>query len=655
MEQNEQLNKAILAIQKLKSELDHYKSDEVNSIAILGMACRLPGHSNDLSTFWNLLVEGKQALEKIPDDRWNHEAYYSQNQNTPGKYYTTNGNFLDDVRGFDRLFFDISKAEAKAMDPHHRLILMVAWEALQNAYIPPSELKGKKIGVFLGMGSDKNDSLIKQAMHLELVNSFSGIGASIAGASGRISYLLNSKGPSITVDTGSSSSLTALHYAVQSLKAKDCDIAIIGGVSLMLSPLVYVILSQMGVLSQDGYTRGFDQEASGFGRGEGAGIIILKRHKDAREAGDNILAVIKGTSTNFNTESMSLSSPSQIAQELLLQECLGKAGLSADDISYIEAQGTASPVGDFLELAAIQTIYGKKRTRPCYIASAESNLGHLDAASGIARLIKVVLAMQHEQIPAHLNFVSLNKNINLSNTQLFIADKNLAWPKSEHSRNAAVSAFGWTGQNAHVILQDYQEHFKTYLIDTPPYLLPISAKSVEAFQLLLKQYTEFIKKNPTRISDICRLASIGRERYVISHAFIAKTVEEVIASMENYQYESTLIDKGNICFIVPKKVYSLDNIKELGYGIDFSNDTTEHALIRLWTLWLDPPDKLMDTVDIMSVNYNIELSDKIEEIKYTLYNLYNAGKKINFNYIYKNRECPEFLDLPKHPWINENY
>jgi acyl transferase domain-containing protein len=463
----EQMRKAYHAISQLKKRVETLESERQEALAVIGMSCRFPGGGTDLSKYWNLLSKGQQGLNDMPKDRWSHEDFYDPNPNTPGKYNAQYGNFIHNVFDFDAEFFGISSEEATVMDPQHRLLLMCAWEALHDTNIPFSSLQGKRVGVFIGMGSDKCDYLIAQAQKVNKINAYCGVGNTLNGAAGRISYLLNSQGPSMTVDTACSASLVATHYAMQSLRLKECDIAISGGVSLILSPLVFLMCAEMGVLSDDGHTRGFDQKANGFGRGEGCGVIVLKRLSDAENANNRIYASLKGSAVNHNGLSNGLTAPSQLAQEAVIRSALANAHLSAEQISYIEAHATASNVGDVLELEAIKSAYGESE-HPCYLGSVKSNFGHLEGAAGVAGLIKTILALYHKEIPAHLDFNHLNQNVTLDGSRFRIATQKMDWKSNNRLRAAGVSAFGWSGQNAHIILQEIQKQ-ENKKIARPPF------------------------------------------------------------------------------------------------------------------------------------------------------------------------------------------
>lgn len=643
-DQNEQLKKAVFAIKKLQSKLEGYQARENERACVIGMACRLPGKSSTLTSYWNLLTKGEYAIGHIPEDRWDIKKYYDKDAHTPGKYSSLYGSFLDDVKGFDNEFFGISDAEAAAMDPHQRIVLMVTWEALQNAYIPPSEVMGKNIGVFLGMGSDKCDYMSKHAEHLDLISSYTGLGNTLNGASGRISYVLNSQGPSETVDTACSSSLVALHQATQSLLSHECDIAVVGGVSLMLSPLVDIICTKMGVLSPDGHTRGFDRECAGFGRGEGCGVVILKRLSDAQQNQDKILAVIRGTAMNHNGMTMSLSAPSQLAQEAVMKRTLVSAAIEPNEVSYIEAHATASKIGDSLELEAIKKVYGEKRTQNCYLASAKSHFGHLDAASGIAGLIKTILQLNHKKITRQLDFKALNENVQLSNTKFHVPTEVIDWNIEEgKSRLAAVSAYGWTGQNGHVILEESNPQGASCAMQEKPYLLPLSAKTIEYFTDLLSLYEKYLPEHAAELGEIAKLASNGREHYKVRHAFLANTLQELLEQIarEKALPSQPIKSPARLVFDFPDVDYSVSGLTldqefieliKQKTGVDTTveclvdpkaqmvcNFAARYTLAALWTRWVGKPDEihLNQTSESGEMAYFGEKSvdDMLDELK----------------------------------------
>lgn len=717
--ENEQLQKATKVLKKLHSKLQEYEKKELEQAAIIGMACRFPGKSNDLSSYWNMLSKGESCVGTIPDDRWDVKKYYDKNPLAPGKYSTLLGSFIDDAFGFDGDFFNINKEEAAATDPHHRLLLTVTWEALQNAYIPLSEISGKNVGVFVGVASDKYDYIIKYSQDPERINGYTGTGNTLSGAAGRISYALNSQGPSVVIDTGSSSSLVAFHHAVKSLMNHECDIAIVGGVSLLLSPLVYIILTKMGILSSDGHTRSLDKESSGFGRGEGCGAIILKRLSDAQQNRDKVLATVRGTAINHNGKTLSLTASSQEAQENLFKQTLANAHIPASSVTYIEANATASNIGDAQELDAINTVYGQARTSECYLGAANSLIGHLDAATGIAGVIKVVLQLIHKKLTPHLHFRSWNEYVHFSKNEFQVPTKITTWQtEGDAPRIAAVSSYGWAGQNAHAILQEHPRELMTQEIENGPYLLPISAKSEIALFELLCRYEQYLPEHHLELSEIAKLASVGRDHYTFRVAFLADDVEGILKQIQNMKNNLHKPSGRQVVFQFPDIDYSAAFFETLAHqeiavkikettGIDITLESNEqnvqilrnfasrYLLAQFWTSLIGKPnqivssqssaagemaffgDKSLDeaiaTLTVAGTNKTIDSLESKNckssdiliimtidtkqpiKIKSILRDVYNSGKNINWLYLYKTKMYEEFLELPKHPLYPQRY
>ncbi|HVC90457.1 MAG TPA: polyketide synthase, partial [Acidobacteriaceae bacterium] len=399
------LKQAFLAVQEMQAKLEAAELRSREPIAIIGLGCRFPGAVVNGDTFWDLLREGRDAISLVPPDRWDADAYYDPDPDQPGKMVTRWGGFLDQIDQFDAKFFEIAPREAASMDPQQRLALEVAWETLENAGVAPTDLRGTKTGVFLGIASNDYSQLLAQTGDPEAMDAHYASGIAHSIASGRISYLLGLEGPSISLDTACSSSLVAVHLACESLRAGDCSLALAGGVNAMLAPETTALLSRVRMLSPGGRCKAFDESADGFVRGEGCGFVALKTLSQAQADGDRILAVIRGTAINQDGASSSLTAPNGPSQVTLMRQALATAGLRPADVSYVEAHGTGTALGDPIELQALGAVYGAARPqdRPLHVGSLKTNLGHLEAAAGIAGLIKTVLALDHAQIPPHLH------------------------------------------------------------------------------------------------------------------------------------------------------------------------------------------------------------------------------------------------------------
>src|SRR5690242_1242327 len=435
LRQVRQANAELRAVQRARSE----------PIAIVGMACRFPGGADSPAAFWDLLSQGRDAISEVPADRWNIEAFYDPDPQTPGRMASRWGGFLRAIDGFDAGFFEMSPREARRLDPQQRLILELAYEALDDAAIAQDTLRGSPTGVFVGIYNTDYQTL-QDPLQADV---YAGTGTSNSMAAGRLSYLLDLQGPSMAINTACSSSLVAVHLACNALRAGECDLAIVGGVNVIAAPEPMVVMSKLMALSPDGRCRSFDAGANGYVRAEGGAVIVLRRQSDAETAGDRIHALVRGSAVNHDGRSAGLTAPNPASQEKVIRTALARAGIGPAQVGYIETHGTGTPLGDPIEVAALSTVFAGSGGR-CALGAVKTNIGHLEAAAGMAGLVKAVLALQRGAIPANLHFERLNPRIELKGTPFHLPTALQPW--SDPARFAGVSSFGVSGTNAHVVL-----------------------------------------------------------------------------------------------------------------------------------------------------------------------------------------------------------
>ncbi|MEO8814698.1 MAG: type I polyketide synthase [Mycobacterium sp.] len=443
-------------------------------VAVVGMGCRFPGGAVGPEGYWNLLANGGDGISEIPPDRWNADEYYDPDQFAPGRMASKWGGFLPDVAGFDADFFGISPREAEAMDPQQRLMLEVAFEALEHAGIAPDQLSGVRAAVMMGVYYTEYQTI--SAGNPDTIDAYSATGNAHAVAVGRIAYLLGLRGPAIAVDSACSSSLVTIHLACQSLRLRESDLALAGGVSLILRPETQIAMSKWGMLSPRGRCHSFDAGADGFVRGEGAGVVVLKRLTDAVRDGDRVLAVVRGSAVNQDGRSNGLTAPNTIAQCDVITRALRSADVTANSVNFIEAHGTGTALGDPIEFEALADVYGRGNG-PCALGAVKTNIGHLEAAAGIAGFIKAAMAVRRGKIPPNLNFSQWNPAIDPSPTRLFVPTELTPWPDCEGPRRAVVSSFGLGGTNAHVVIEQGPDPEPTQNSGSQVTTLVISAKT----------------------------------------------------------------------------------------------------------------------------------------------------------------------------------
>ncbi len=529
--------KAALAARQARAQVRELDAIKGEPIAIVGLGCRFPGGGDSPQAFWTLLERGTDAITEVPRERWNIDALYDPDPAVPGRMNTRWGAFLAGVDLFDPKFFGIAPREAASMDPQQRLLLEVSWEALEDAGLTQSMLAGSDTGVFFAIYN--SDYATWRVLDPTRIDAYTGLGTAHSIAAGRLSFLFDLQGPSVVVDTACSSSLVAVHLACQSLRTGESRVAVAGGVSLVLSPEMAIGLSKWGFMAGDGRCKTFDANADGFVRGEGCGVVVLKRLSDALADGDRVHAVIRGSAVNQDGRSAVLTAPSGPSQEAVIRRALAMGGVDPSEVSYVEAHGTGTSLGDPIEVEALASVLGQPATgRPCLLASVKTNIGHLEAAAGVAGLIKVVLALEHERIPPHLHFQSLNPHVSVEGTRLAIQAEGRPWPSTEGRRFAGVSSFGFGGTNAHVVVEEAPlvavESDRTN-DGLPVQILPLTAASEEALKDTAASYRHFLSRDDApAIGAVCRTAALRRTHHTHRLAALGASAQEIAGALDAY-------------------------------------------------------------------------------------------------------------------------
>lgn len=505
------LKHALIEIRELRARLADAESSLSEPIAIVGTGLRLPGGIRDFASFAAALARGVDAITDIPADRWDIADYYDPDPDAPGRMITRQGAFLEDIDKFDAEFFGVAPREAASMDPQQRLLLEVAWEAFEHAAIPAVGLNGMPVGVFLGIANgDYGRALLARHDQLDV---YASTGNAHSVAAGRLAYVLGLTGPTIAVDTACSSSLVALHLACQSLRHKECDLALAGGANAILTPEMNIIFSHGRMMAADGHCKSFDARADGYVRGEGCVLLVLRRLSDALKLGERILGVVRGTALNQDGKSGGLTAPNGPAQTAVINAALRSAGVAANEISYVETHGTGTPLGDPIEVGAIVEALCADRSAPLMIGSIKTNFGHLEAAAGIAGVLKVLAALQDRQIPPNLHFREGNPHIDWSRP-IVVPTIQTPWAPDCGRRLAGVSAFGFAGCNAHAVIEEPPAREPKQTAKRSADLLCLSAKDPVALRDLAHEMRERVSKaDPGELADICFTANTGRTHF----------------------------------------------------------------------------------------------------------------------------------------------
>ncbi|MEO4052783.1 amino acid adenylation domain-containing protein [Solibacillus sp. CAU 1738] len=541
----EALKKAAKKIEELSQK---NKDDD---IAIIGHGCRFPGGANNPEQFWNILSNGIDTVTKIKKDRFNYEEYYSDDVDEIGKMYTKNGAFLNvPVDEFDNRHFEISPVEASSIDPQQRLLLEVSWEALEDAGLNPNNLRGSNTGVFIGFSSSDYFRAHMYSGDEKKITPYSVSGITYGAASGRISYFYDFKGPAVTIDTACSSSLVAINAAVESLKKGECSLAIVGGVNMLLTPESFIGLSKQHGLSKDGRCKTFDESADGFGRGEGCGVIVLKKLSQAKADNDSIYAIVKGVSVGQDGRTNGMTAPNGSAQKKVIMQALNQAQMKIDDIDYIETHGTGTPLGDAIEIQTLNEVFKNKKS-DLLVGAVKSNIAHLEAASAMAGIIKIIQSFRNNQLPPNLHFNNKSSKIDWGNIQ--VVNKLVDWKSSEKIRRVGISAFGFTGTLAHAVIEEpplVKENNEGK--ELPYHLLTLSAKNEEILKESVINMKEYLSNSDKSIGDICYSSNICKSHMDHRFSVTGSSKEDILSNLDKFDYfksNSSKYKMKNITFL----------------------------------------------------------------------------------------------------------
>ncbi|MEM7677328.1 MAG: polyketide synthase, partial [Myxococcota bacterium] len=500
------LRKAASAAVSARKALDETRGP----IAVVGVGLRLPGGAHDLASLHEVLTSGRDLVRPIPSERFDLTSRYHPDPDHPGTTYVQHAYLLDDVRGFDAALFGISPREAQTMDPQHRLLLESSWTALEHAGFDVRSLEGSSTGIFVGIGP--NEYARYRGRKLEHADAYDVTGSHPAFAAGRLSYHLGLRGPAMALDTACSSSLVAIHLACEHLRHQRCSLALAAGVQVIADPDVFCALSKTRALAQDGRCKTFSDDADGYGRGEGVGVLALMRLNDAQAQGRRILGLVRGTAVGHDGRSAGITAPNGTAQREVLEYALQNAGLTSADVDYVECHGTGTSLGDPLELTALDAVYGQKRSpqNPLAIGAAKTNIGHLESAAGIAGVLKVLASLHHSELPPSLHCEELNAKIDWPSLNLTVSRHKQPWlPVKDRPRRAGVSAFGLSGTNAHIIVEEApaaapQKDNAAWTAAE----ITLSAHTADALRSQARQLSRELVANPVRLGDLAaRLAA----------------------------------------------------------------------------------------------------------------------------------------------------
>lgn len=531
------MEKALLKIETLKREVSELKQIKTEPIAVVGMGLRLPGNADDADSYWEMLCNGRDGICEIPKSRFDVDELYDPDPDRPGKIYLREAGLLSDIDKFDPYFFEMSPRETEMTDPQQRLLMTVCWESLESAGIPPERLKKTETGVFIGVMNQDYSHLAYKPERID-IHSATGNAASVD--SGRIAHYFGTRGPAVTVDTACSSSLVSVHLACQSLRMGECNLALAGGVNLILTPIVMFLECRAHMLSPGGRCKTFDKDADGFGRGEGCGIVVLKRLSDALADEDNILAVIRSSAVNHDGRSSGITVPNGPSQQAVIKKALADGEIDPGEIGYIEAHGTGTALGDPIELGALNAVFGASRSagNPLVVGSAKSNFGHLEGAAGIAGLIKTILILKNREIPPNLHFNSPTPHFDWNSSPFSVPTDRTPFKPASGKYLAGVSSFGFSGTNAHVILESAPgkevRHEKRE--EFGPHLLTLSARTPDGLKRIAERYGTLLRDSkPGRLGDVCFTSRLGRSHFKHRLGLVAENESEAVKALAAFE------------------------------------------------------------------------------------------------------------------------
>ena len=639
--------KALLALKRMQDKLEALENAKHEPIAVVGMGCRFPG-ANNLEEFWQLLKDGRDTITDAVD-RWHNLDIQ-----------TARGGFVPHLKEFDPSFFRIAPREAASIDPQQRLLLEVSWEALEDAAIPADKIQGSQTGVFVGIAAvDYWHQLLSK--DTKEIDAYLTTGNTHSLASGRISHFFNFTGSSISLDTACSSSLVAVHLAIKSLRDRECDMALAGGVNRLISPKVSINFSKAKMLSPDGRCKTFDESANGFVRSEGCGVVVLKRLSDAIADRDNIRAVLLGSATNQDGRTSSITTPSSLSQQAVIEQALANAKVEAKQISYIETHGTGTSLGDAIELKALSQVF--KDNKELVLGAVKTNIGHLESAAGIASLIKTVLALEKNYIPANLNLKQPNSKVEWQESP-FVLPKQLIFWTEKQPRVAGVSSFGFSGTNAHLVVREIKlEDDINKLEDNDLYLFTISARNKKALDELAQRYLEYlnssiISNSDISIRDICYTTNIGRSHFNYRLATGVASIADLQTKLTQYLNRETVLElwqgKANLNHKSKLVIFESEiELKELIKSIVEDSLVSAELADIIWQIGDEPE---VDSLPSQSIIYSPK--NPQADIWHTLIKgiarLYVLGVNINWSALGK-RNSGKKISLPTYPFQRSIY